>query len=143
MYLEQATPAIGCWQEAPACDAGLRVVGTKQVMAIAQSPPSTPSAACSSYSYMPYKYNYKIPAKYKYKIFKLQIQTGDGYCTIIHSALLLAHPPICRTSLMPLPMYLSLYQFTYLPVGRPTYLGTYAPTYQGTYVPTYLSTYAP
>ena len=27
MYLEQATPAIGCWQEDPGCDAGLRCSG--------------------------------------------------------------------------------------------------------------------
>ena len=41
MYLEQATPAIGCWQGSAGCDAGLGC-SPKQVMAVAQSHPSTP-----------------------------------------------------------------------------------------------------
>ena len=60
-------------------------------------------------------------------------QTGDGYCTItsIHSALLLAHPPLYRSSRTPLPikMHLPLYVFTYLPTYAPTYMARYIYAY--------------
>ena len=122
MYLEQATPAIGCWQGSAGCDAGLGC-SPKQVMAVAQSHPSTPHLL----AHPPLCHAYTLT-------FASTKEPNEPTCL----------PTLVPYIIMHLPIYKGLpNESTHLPSHLPIFLPSYVGTYASTYLPRYLSAYLP
>ena len=126
------------------CWAGGRC-SPKQVMAIAQSPPSSTLrwlfilllCTLQKLIWIPYKYKYKR-YKYKYK------RTGAVFCTIIPIQSVLADSSSSLSNYSDVPsrpprylIHLPTYLAGYLICTTWYYLCTYQPTYLVTYAPSY------